>query len=82
MSRLRRLAAAALIAALPGFAAADEPSGCGAFKWPLEQERIALAGAGKSVIANGGALAYDVAATLKLALLADAGTATRATAAG
>ena len=73
MSRLRRLAAAALIAALPGFAAAGEPSGCGAFKWPLERERVALAGAGKPVIANGGALAYDVAATLRLAPLADAG---------
>jgi len=73
MSRLRWLAAAALIAALPGFAAAEEPSGCGAFKWPLDRERAALAGAGKPVIANGGVLAYDVAATLKLAPLAGAG---------
>ncbi len=73
MSRLRRLMAAALIAALPVLAAADEPSGCGAFKWPLDRERVALAGPGKPVIANGGALAYDVAATLKLAPLADAG---------
>ncbi len=73
MRRLRRFAAAALIAALPGMASADEPSGCAAFKWPLDRERAALAGSGKPVVANGGALAYDVAATLKLAPLADAG---------
>ena len=73
MSRLRRLAATALVAGLPGLAAADEPSGCAAFKWPLERERAALAQPGKPAIANGGALAYDAGATLKLAPLAEAG---------
>ncbi len=67
------LALAALIAAAPVFAAADEPSGCGAFKWPIERERAALAAAAKPSIANGGALAYGVAATLELAPLAAAG---------
>ncbi len=67
------LALAALVAALPAFAAADEPSGCGAFKWPVERERAALAAVGKPTIANGGALAYHLAATLELAPLAEAG---------
>jgi hypothetical protein len=66
-------AAAALIVALPSLASADEPSGCGAFKWPLERERAALAAQEKPAIANGGALAYDSAMTLKLAPLANAG---------
>ena len=73
MTRLGLAAAAALIVALPNLAATDEPSGCGAFKWPLERERGALAAQGKPAIANGGALAYDSAMTLKLAPLADAG---------
>jgi len=67
------VALAALIAALPGLAAADEPSGCGAFKWPIERERAALAAADKPAIMNGGSLAYDQPATLKLAPLAEAG---------
>jgi hypothetical protein len=66
-------ALAALIAVLPGLAAADEPSGCGAFKWPIEHDRAALAAAAKPALANGGALPYDVAATLELAPLANAG---------
>jgi hypothetical protein len=68
----RRLAVAALIAALPSLATAGEKSGCAAFKWPIESERAALAGAGKPVIADGGALAYGVAVTLKLAPIAEA----------
>jgi hypothetical protein len=64
---------AALVAALPVLAAAEEPSGCAAFRWPIERERAALAAAAKPTIANGGALAYDVAATLELAPLSEAG---------
>ena len=64
---------AAALAGAPGLAAADEPSGCGAFKWPLDRERAALADSKKPAVANGGALAVDAAATLKLAPLADAG---------
>jgi hypothetical protein len=62
----------AALAAAPGFVAAQEPSGCGAFKWPLDRERSALVRPGKPSVANGGALAFDAAATLKLAPLADA----------
>jgi hypothetical protein len=57
----------------PGLAAADDPSGCDAFKWSLERERVALADPGKPSVANGGGLPYDAAATLKLAPLAEAG---------
>lgn len=67
------LALAALVAAaLPGLAAADEPRGCAAFKWPIQRERAALASVNKPVIVNGGAVYYDVAATLRLAPLAEA----------
>jgi hypothetical protein len=64
---------AAALAGAPGPAAADEPSGCGAFKWPLDRERAALTDAKKPAVVNGGALTFDAAATLKLAPLADAG---------
>jgi hypothetical protein len=64
---------AAALAGAPGLAAADEPSGCGAFKWPLDRERAALADTKKPAVANGGALTLDAATTLKLAPLADAG---------
>ena len=66
------LLAVALLAA-PSFAAADEPSGCGGFKWLVEHERAALANADKPEVGNGGALAFDAAAALKLAPLAEAG---------
>ncbi len=64
---------AAALAAGPSLAAAEEPTGCAAFKWPLERERAALAGVNRPAIENGGRLAYDVAATLKLAPLTAAG---------
>jgi hypothetical protein len=63
----------AAIALAPGLAAADEPTGCDAFKWPLDHERAALMNSGKPAVANGGALTADAAATLKLAPLAEAG---------
>jgi hypothetical protein len=66
------LVGAALMIA-PGLAAADEPTGCDAFKWPLDHERAALASPGKPAVVNGGALTADAAATLKLAPLAEAG---------
>ena len=70
--RVRWFVAAAL-AFVPGVAAAEDPAGCDAFKWPLEHERAALADSGKASVANGGGLTYDAAATLKLAPLAEAG---------
>ena len=63
----------AALAVTPGLAAADEPSGCDAFKWPLERERAALASPGKPAVTNGAALTIDAAATLKLAPFAEAG---------
>ncbi len=66
------IAGAALIGAT-GVAIADEPVGCGAFKWPLDHERAALADPAKPAVANGGQLAADTAATLTLAPLAEAG---------
>ncbi len=73
MTRIPQLAAAALVAGLPSLATADEPAGCAAFKWPVDRERAALAATSQPAIANGGELAYEVAATLKLAPLGEAG---------
>jgi hypothetical protein len=68
----RWLLAAGLILA-PGLAQAQEGSGCGGFKWPLDAERAALIRADKPSLANGGALAMNVAMTLELQPLANAG---------
>jgi hypothetical protein len=72
MTLARRLLAVALIAA-PGLAQAQEGSGCGGFRWPLDRERAALVRADKPSLPNGGALAYDVATTLALQPLSAAG---------
>jgi hypothetical protein len=68
----RWLIVSALIAA-PGWAQAQEGSGCSAFKWPLDHERAALVRADKASLPNGGALSYDAAMTLELQPLATAG---------
>jgi hypothetical protein len=68
----RWLAAIALIAA-PGLAQAQEGSGCGGFRWPLDRERAALVQPDKPSLPNGGALSYGVAATLELRPLSAAG---------
>ena len=72
MSFGRWLVAVALIAA-PGLAQAQEGSGCGGFRWPLDRERAALVRADKPLLQNGGALGYDVATTLGLQPLSGAG---------
>ena len=64
---------AVALAAAPGLARAQEGSGCGGFKWPLEAERAALIRADKPSLANGGALPLSVATTLELQPLASAG---------
>ena len=69
----RWILVAALATAACGEAAADEPSGCGAFRWPVEHERAALVRPDKPALANGGAIAYDVGTTLKLASFSEAG---------
>ena len=63
----------AALAAAPGWAAAEEPSGCGGFKWPIDHERAELVRPDRPAVANGGALAYDAPLRLKLAPLAEAG---------
>ena len=73
MSLGRWLIAAALIAAAPGLARAQEGLGCNGFKWPLDHERAALIRPNKASLPNGGALAYDVAMTLELQPLSAAG---------
>jgi hypothetical protein len=72
MSFGRWLVAVALIAA-PGLAQAQEGSGCGGFRWPLDRERAALVRTDKASLPNGGALGYDVATTLGLQPLSSAG---------
>jgi hypothetical protein len=73
MTFTRWFLAAALTAAACGAAAADEPSGCAAFRWPLDRERVELVRPDRPSLANGGALAYNVATTLKLAPFGEAG---------
>jgi hypothetical protein len=64
---------AAAVAAAPTLSEAQEGSGCGGFKWPLEAERAALIRTDNPSLANGGALPFDVAMTLELQPLAGAG---------
>jgi hypothetical protein len=64
---------AVALAAAPGLAQAQEGSGCGGFRWPLEPERAALIRSDKPSLANGGALALNIAMTLELQPLAGAG---------
>jgi hypothetical protein len=64
---------AVLLATAPGWAYAQEGSGCGGFRWPLDPERAALARADKPSLANGGAIPSNIAVTLELASLTAAG---------
>jgi hypothetical protein len=72
-----RLAAVGLLAvaatAAPDLVQAQEGAGCGGFRWPLDAERAALVRPDKPSLANGGALALNVAMTLELRPLAGAG---------
>jgi hypothetical protein len=70
---MRPLAGIVLIAALfgPVFAQAQEPSGCDKFKWPLAHERSALS-APTARLESGARLAFDAAASLRLAPQAEA----------
>jgi hypothetical protein len=69
----RRWLLAAALAAAPGLVQAQEGSGCGGFKWPLDSERAALIRADRPALANGGALTFNIATTLELEPLASAG---------
>ena len=72
MTFARWLVAVAVIAT-PGLARAQEGSGCGGFKWPLDHERTALVRSDKASLPNGGSLPYDVAITVELQPLSAAG---------
>jgi hypothetical protein len=65
------LIAFVLFAAAPAFAA-EEPSGCDKFKWPIEHERAALTAPDRIKLASGGELAAVPSTGMTLALLAPA----------
>ena len=52
--------------------AAEEPSGCDKFKWPIERERAALTAPDRVKLASGGELAALPATGMSLALLTPA----------
>src|SRR5712664_726606 len=52
--------------------AAEEPSGCDKFKWPIERERAALTAPDRVKLASGGELAALPASGVTLALVAPA----------
>ena len=62
-----------LLGAAPA-SAAEEPSGCDKFKWPIERERAALTAPDRARLASGGELAGlpSTAVTLALVTPADA----------
>src|SRR5262249_11567807 len=57
----------ALIGAAPAFAA-EEPSGCDKFKWPIEHERAALSARDRVQLTSGSELAAMPATAITLAL--------------
>lgn len=67
------LVALLLLGAAPGWAA-EEPSGCDKFKWPIERERAALTAPDRVKLASGGELAAlpSTGMTLALRVPADA----------
>jgi hypothetical protein len=58
-----------LLSAAPAWAA-DEPSGCDKFKWPIDRERAALTAADRTKLASGAELAALPATGITLALAA------------
>lgn len=65
------LLVALLLFAAPAFAA-EEPSGCDKFKWPIDHERAALTAPDRTKLPSGSELAAMPAAGFTLALLAPA----------
>ncbi len=57
-----------LFGSVPAFAA-EEPSGCDKFKWPIEHERAALTAPDRVKLASGGELAAVPATGMTLALV-------------
>ncbi|QDW41479.1 hypothetical protein FFI89_032790 [Bradyrhizobium sp. KBS0727] len=69
--RTALLLSLALFGAAPAWAA-EEPSGCDKFKWPIERARAALTAPDRARLASGGELAALPATGLTLALVASA----------
>jgi hypothetical protein len=65
------LAALLLLGAVPA-RAAEEPSGCDKFKWPIERERAALTAPDRAKLASGGEIAALPSTGVTLALVAPA----------
>ena len=60
-----------LLGAAPAWAA-EEPSGCDKFRWPIERERAALTAPDRAKLASGGELAALPSSGITLALVAPA----------
>ena len=69
--RASLLMALVLLGAAPAYAA-EEPSGCDKFKWPIERERAALTAPDRTKLASGGELAALPTSGVTLALVAPA----------
>jgi hypothetical protein len=69
--RASLLMALVLLGATPAYAA-EEPSGCDKFKWPIERERAALTAPDRTKLASGGELAALPATGVTLALVTPA----------
>jgi hypothetical protein len=65
------LIALVLLGTAPAYAA-DEPSGCDKFKWPIDRERAALTAPDRARLASGAELAALPASGVTLALVAPA----------
>jgi len=65
------LIALVLFGTAPAFAA-EEPSGCDKFKWPIDRERAALTAPDRAKLASGGEQAALPATGITLALVAPA----------
>ena len=66
---LARLVFGLGLAALPGIAVAEDPAGCGGFKWPLERERALLTAPNVPPIASGSDIADGGATPVEITLL-------------
>ena len=58
-----------LLGAVPAWAA-EEPSGCDKFKWPIERERAALTAPDRVKLASGGEVKGDTTTLEDLSVLA------------
>ena len=69
---MRRFVLVALVLAAAPAWAAEEPSGCDKFKWPIDRERAALTAPDRAKLVSGAELAALPATAVTLALVAPA----------